>query len=351
MSNAAGQQLWRAALPRIVVSLALAGGFVWLLMRGGLPLMPPRSALARLPLWALASHVLLMALVAFLRTYRWNYLIRPIAPTAPPLRVLGISMVGFSAVFLLPLRSGEVVRPYLLARDGEVSWMQAAGTVAAERVIDGLILTSFTFVALVLATPVSPLPTALGDIPLPVSAVPAAVYSALLLFTAAFGLMTVFYIARKPARRTTELLIGIVSKRAAEWAASRLERLADGLRFLPSKKNLLPFLGATVGCWTLTVAAQWVLLQSLGLDATAAQATTIVGVQALGSLAPAGPGMFGAFQIAAFSALAMYFPTSHVKLEGAVFIFVTYTAALALNSVQFLIGFFLMSRVPARPRL
>jgi hypothetical protein len=73
----------------------------------------------------------------------------------------------------------------------------------------------------------------------------------------------------------------------------------------------------------------------------------MVGVQALGSLAPAGPGMFGAFQIAGFSSLAMYFPMEQVKVEGAVFIFVVYTAALFVNSLQFLLGFWLMAKVPA----
>jgi glycosyltransferase 2 family protein len=347
MSGPQEPKLWRGALPRILISLALAGGFLWLLMRGGLPLVPPREGLARLPWWALAGHVGLMVVVTFLRTYRWNFLIRPIAPESHPLRVLGIAMVGFSAIFLLPLRSGEIVRPYLIAQDGRLSFMQAAGTVAAERVIDGLMLTLLTFVALLLATPISPLPSSLGDLPLPVSAVPAAVYTMLTVFSGAFAVMTAFYVARRQARLVTEKVLGLVSKRAASSATATLERLADGLRFLPSKTDLLPFLAATAGCWTLTIAAQWVVLRGLSVPATMAQATTTVGVQALGSLVPAGPGMFGAFQISGFSALAMYFPIDVVRLEGAVFLFVTYTAALAINSLQFLLGFWLMNRVPA----
>lgn len=347
MTTQGSANIWRGALPRIAISLLIGGGFVWLLARGGLPLLPPREALQRLPGWTLCQFLVLTVLTAILRTYRWNYLIRPIAPNTQPLRVMGMSMVGFSAIFLLPLRSGEIIRPYLMARDGQVTFMQAAGTVGAERVIDGLVLTSFTFVALSLTTTISPLPHSLGDLPLPIAAVPAAVYSALALFICAFAVMTAFYLARQQARRLTESVVGLVSKRAASWAATTLERIADGLSFLPSKKHSLRFVAATLGCWGLTIVSQWLLLRGLGLDATLAQATTTVGVQGLGSLVPAGPGMFGAYQIAGFSALAMFFPMAQVKLEGAVFIFVTYTAALAFNVLQLVLGFLLMSRVPA----
>lgn len=346
MAAQGSTKIWQGALPRVLISLLIGGGFVWLLARGGLPLVPPREALQRLPGWTLCQFLVLMVLTAILRTYRWNYLIRPIAPNTQPLRVMGMGMVGFSAIFLLPLRSGEVIRPYLMARDGQVSFMQAAGTVGAERVIDGLVLTSFTFIALSVATPVSPLPHSLGDLPLPVAAVPAAVYSALVVFIGAFAVMTAFYFARQQARRFTEVVVGLVSKRAASWAAGTLERVADGLSFLPSKKHLLRFIVATLACWALGIFSQWLLLRGLGLDATLAQATTTVGVQGLGTLVPAGPGMFGAYQIAGFSALAMFFPMAQVKLEGAVFIFVCYSTALLFNVLQLVLGFVLMARVP-----
>lgn len=338
---------WRAMLPRGLASLLIAGGFAWLLLRGGLPLLPDRRTLARVPTWLLAAYVALSCGAAFLRCYRWNYLIRPIAPRAHALRVLGMSCVGFSAVFFAPLRSGEVVRPYLVSQDGEVTFMQAAGTVGAERVVDGLVLTLITFVSLSLATPVSPLPTSLGDLPLPVAAVPAAVYAALLTFSAAFALMTAFYVARARAQRLTHAWLGLVSERLATWVANTLGRLADGLSFLPSRHNLLRFLGQTLCMWGLVIGAQCLLLRGLGLPATVAQAATTVGVHGLGSIVPAGPGMFGAYQISGFSALALFFPLSQVRLEGAVFIFVSYTAQLGVNFLQFLAGFWLMARFPA----
>jgi glycosyltransferase 2 family protein len=337
----------KGLLPRIAVSLLIAGGFVGLLLKGGLPLVPDRVALSRLPLWALIAYLALSCLAACLRCYRWIHLVRPIDPSAQPARVFGISLVGFSAVFFAPLRSGEMARPYLLSQDRKVTFLQAAGTVGAERVIDGLVITVITFVAMSLATPISPLPRTLGNLPLPVSAVPAAVYGALLMFSTAFALMFAFYFARNTAQKVTERVVGLVSQRLATWAAATLGRIADGLSFLPSPRNLVPFLSQTLLMWALVVGAQWLLLRGLGLPATAAQAATTVGVQGLGSVVPAGPGMFGAYQIAGFSALAMFFPLPLVKMEGAVFIFVAYTAMLVINSFQFVIGFLVMAKIPA----
>src|SRR4051812_788383 len=107
MADHASESFWRKAAPRLVTSLLLAGGFVWLLSRGGLPLLPPKQAFDHLPGWTLCEYLLLLIASNILRTYRWNYLIGPIAPEAKPLRVMGMSMVGFGAIFLLPLRTGE----------------------------------------------------------------------------------------------------------------------------------------------------------------------------------------------------------------------------------------------------
>jgi glycosyltransferase 2 family protein len=338
------KRLFAGALPRIVVSLLIAGGFAWLLARGGLPLVPSEEALRRIPFWAVAAYALIQVPIIVLRTYRWVYLLRPLAPRVPVARVLGIGFVGFSAIFFAPLRMGEIVRPYLIAKDGEVTFMQAAGTIFAERVIDGLVLTLFTVISMTLATTVSPLPRYLGDLPLPLATVPAAVYTATAAFVGLFVVMTAFYAAREQARRATRFVVGLVSLRAADWAATTLERVADGLGFLPSRKHSSSFMGITLVYWALTISGQWLLMRGVGLPATFTQAATMVGIIGLGSVVPAGPGLFGAFQIASFSALALFFPLSEVRSGGAALVFVAYVAQLAMTCVQLLAGFAFMAR-------
>jgi uncharacterized protein (TIRG00374 family) len=335
-------------LPRLLISLLIAAGFVWLFRRGGLPLLPERTAFRHVRWWALPAYAALIMLASFFRTYRWLYLLRPIAPNLSRWRVFGMGLVGFCAVFLAPLRSGEVVRPLLIARDGEVSFFQATGTVGAERIVDGLVLTLFTFISLWLAPPLSPLPDKLGDLPLPVSALPAAVFSTLLVFACAFLAMALFYFARDLARRLTLRVFGLISERLARWLTSTVERVAEGLSFLPSRSHLQSFLRDTCLYWSLGIGAQWLLLWASGLNASLIQACATLGVMGLGSLVPSGPGFFGAYQIAGFSALALYFDLPLVRDEGAAFIFLSYVGQVTLNSLPGLLGFWLMRKFPRR---
>jgi glycosyltransferase 2 family protein len=342
-------RLFAGAVPRVIASLLIAGGFIWLLARGGLPLVPEEASLRRVPAWAIAGYAVTQIGSILLRTYRWVYLLRPIAPAVRPTRVMAIGFVGFSAIFLAPLRMGEIVRPYLIARDGEVTFMQAAGTVFAERIIDGLVVTLFTVSAMSLAPTVSPLPRSLGSLPLPLATVPAAVYTATLAFAGLFLAMTAFYAARGPARRATRAVVGLVSHRAADWAAQTLERVADGLKFLPSSRNLSSFVSLTLVYWVLMISGHWMLMRGAGLPATPTQAATMVGITGLGSIVPAGPGLFGAYQIAGFSALALFFPLSEVRTAGAAVIFVAYVVSLGLTCLQLFVGFWLMARSRVAP--
>ena len=186
LSTRALHMLWTHA-PRLVASLVIAGGFVWLFHKGGLPLLPPRSAFSKLELWVVPTYAVFTLTAMFLRTHRWVYLLRPIAPDISERRIVGIGMVGIAAILFAPLRMGNLARPHLLARDGKVSFFQGLGAAGAERVVDGFVLTLVTAIALWAATPISPLPNHLGDMPLPVSAIPRAVYVMLSVFTAAFA--------------------------------------------------------------------------------------------------------------------------------------------------------------------
>jgi len=334
---------WSTSAGRWGASLLIAVGFGWLLARGGLPLLPDRAGLRRFPTSATVAFCSLLVLASLLRAYRWVFLLRPIAPKLRAPRVIGVGLVGFAAIFLLPLRMGEIVRPLLLSKDKDVSFIQATGTTFAERVIDGVVLTLCAASAFGIANRISPLPSSLGDLPLPLAAVPAAVYSATFMFCGLFIAMTAFYVSRELARRTLKRALSWISPRAADWSAAALERLADGLRFLPSSANLISYLCVTGAYWGLTFAAYGLLLRGAGFEATSAQAVAVVGVLGLGVVVPAGPGLFGAFQMAFFSALALFFPIEHVKSQGAVLVFVAYVTNLVVVGVQLLAGFSLVA--------
>ncbi len=333
-----------AYAPRILASLAIALGFVWLFKRGGLPLIPPASTLSAVQPGAAAVFAVLTTAAIYFRVHRWVPLLRPVAPDITEQRVVGIGLVGIATIMLAPLRMGEAARPYLLARDGKVTFFQALGAAGAERVVDGLVLTVISAIALTLSTPLSPLPDHLGDVALPVSIIPRAIYIAATVFAGGALALTVFYGARAFARKVTMTLLSPISSKLANFVTGTLERLADGLNVLGSPENRLRFLGETLLYWLCQFVAQWFLMRACGIEGSIAQACVTLGVLGLGVIVPAGPGLFGAFQIGTYSGLALYFPLAILRTSGAAMAFISYAAQLLLNLLSLGLGFWLLAR-------
>lgn len=348
---------WKKYAPRVIASLLIAGGFVWLIQRGGLPLIPSRAVLSTLQWWAVPSYVVCTLLTCFLRTHRWVALLRPVAPDISPRRVTAIGLIGIASIMFAPLRMGEAVRPYLLARDGKVKFFQALGAAGAERVVDGLCLIVASAIALTLSTPLSPLPDHLGSMPLPVSAIPKAIYIALLVFCSASVALFVFYAARTFAHKFTHTLLSPISPKLAAFVSGTLERLADGLKVLGSPGNRGRFFGETLAYWFLQFLGQWALMRGAGVPCTLAEACVSLGVLGLGVIVPAGPGLFGAFQIGTYCGLALYFPLAILTTSGAAVVFVSYAVQLVTMALCGLLGYLILTRdrsvagAIAQPRL
>ncbi len=316
---------------KLAVSLAMMAGFALILRAGALPLWPDAEAFARARWWTIPAYAAIWSAVHFIRAARWSLLLRPVA-RVPLRRVVAVCFIGFAAIVMLPFRTGEMARPLLIRKKGELSGWEAVGTVGAERIIDGLFLTVLLFTALKLATPLDPLPDRIGALAVPVSVVPRAAYAALALFATAFMTMGVFYWRRTFARAVTERVIGLVSPRLARWLADRVEKVAAGLGFLPRARYSGPFVLMTAAYWFLNAAGTWLLAWGMGFDSISyAQACVNMGVLALGILIPNVPGFFGQFQIAIYAGFALYFPPAEVVGPGAAYVLVIYLVQLGIT--------------------
>ena len=87
--------------------------------------------------WLLALSSGITVLTMVLRALRWQYLLAPIghARFGPAFRT---TTIGFAASALLPARAGEVIRPYLLARQEGLSATATFATIIIERVLDAV---------------------------------------------------------------------------------------------------------------------------------------------------------------------------------------------------------------------
>jgi hypothetical protein len=288
----------------------------------------------------MAVYTLWFSLVWLVRAHRWAYLLRPLAEI-PKRESLAVGLVGAAAVVLAPLRLGELARPYLIDGRG-VRFAQGAGIVGAERVVDGVVLASLLMLGLLGSTALSPLPDHLGDLPMPVAAIPRAAWTSLAIFACAFLAMAAFYFARERASRVVHTLVGAVSPRLATFVATSVARVADGLTFLTQPRHALPYLRDTVVYWLMNVAGLFYVMRAGGLPATPAHAAVLMGVLSLGIMVPSGPGFFGAFQLSAYCGLALFFPLPQVVAEGSAIVFVLYASQTLVAIVFGLLGLLLL---------
>jgi glycosyltransferase 2 family protein len=329
-AEASGGSFFKRRAAATVASLLLAGALVWILNAGGLPLVPAEGALAKLDQSYVAGFVLLMAVHMFTRFARYHFLIAPLA-RLPMRRILTINAIALALITFLPLRIGEVARPAMLRKKGQLSAWAVTGTVGAERVVDGVVFSAILLAGLAIAAPHEPMPSHIGNLPIPATLVTGGATIASLVFGSAFVVMAGFYWFRVRASQLTERVVGVVSPRFAKRLAEILGRLSDGLKFLVEPRYSLPYLGVTL----ISIASQaWsieVLAHAVGIpELTFAQALVVLGLVALGFGMPNAPGFFGTVQLALYAGLAAYIAPAKVAREGATFVFVFYVVYLAI---------------------
>jgi membrane protein implicated in regulation of membrane protease activity len=314
--------------PAAIASLLLVAVFVWILGRGGFPLLPPAGWRAKLdPLhFTVFCAAMVFALVAKLA--RCHFLLAPLTKL-PFRRVMTINAIGLLLITYLPFRLGEVARPAMLREKGRLSAWAITATVGAERILDGVVFSGLLLIGLSIATPRDPLPDHVGTLPVPVWLIPQTARAAALLFAAAFVVMAAFYWLRAQARRVTQRLLGLVSHKLANRVADVVERLSDGLRFLTNLRYSLPYLAVTLASVLSQAGALQQLAAAVGMpELDFMQAVVVLGVLALGFSVPNAPGFFGVVQLALYAGLASYIAPEKVASEGAVFVFLYYVVYL-----------------------
>ncbi|MEM6957432.1 MAG: lysylphosphatidylglycerol synthase transmembrane domain-containing protein [Myxococcota bacterium] len=311
-----GPSFARRVLPKLLVSLVLGGLFALIATSGGIPIVPAAEDFAHVKWWTVGAYVVVLLITHFLRASRWRFLIAPIRPL-PMKEVVALNWIGFFAIFALPLRLGEMARPALTKMRHKISVSAGFGTIAVERVVDGLV-TSLCVAWALFALPRLETDNEAAQL------VPYYGYFALTIFGGAFVALGVFLWQRSWAVRMTELVFGIVSKRLGSLLAEKVDGVADGIRSLASPKLTVAFLFETVLYWGSNAAGMWLLGWGCGLPMTFGHAVAIMGILAIGILLPAGPGLFGAFQAAIAAGLFLYFPAEYAPHQGAVYIFLMY---------------------------
>lgn len=235
--------------------------------------------------WLLANLGVL-ALIHVLRVVRWKPLLDPIAPMSWRDHNR-IGAVGFMAMFLLPLRLGELARPYLVKAEVRgVRMTQVLATVVVERVVDGLV------VSLLLAAVLTWLPT---TDPSALAPLELGALTALAVFLSATLLLVGARWKHDLTVRFVERTAGLVSKRLAHAICDLLDSFLSGLRQQKSGRNFVIFVALTVVYWALTGVAIWTMVRAFYLPVDMVGCFAMTSCVVVGMMIPNAPGNVGSF--------------------------------------------------------
>src|SRR5262245_40719973 len=284
-SPASSRSEMRLAI-NLILSLGMLALCTWLVWPDAAERVQIQDVLAGLR-WAafapyLAGYVVLQIVVHLCRSLRWNNLLAPLGVRVPTGPLLAISSVGFMAILALPARLGEFVRPGLLRQRGYLSGSAALGTVAVERIVDGLFISIMVFGAF--------LPRRGGDAP---SWMMPAAYGALGLFAVALAFL-VFAMRRPESTVRFCLALTLLPRFAPRLAAAIEHRLLDvirGFAALGHGRSLVLFLIWTIAYWGCNGLCMWLLARAFGLPLSLLGAFATMGLLGIGISLPNSPGM------------------------------------------------------------
>jgi uncharacterized protein (TIRG00374 family) len=199
-------------------------------------------------------------------------------------------MIGYMGNNLLPLRAGEVLRAYVVARRGTNFWTTVT-TMVVERVLDGLA------VGLMLAAVffLVPVPRELE-------------WAALLFLSVDLALIAVlgaFTLAPGPVRR---IALGLTRRwpRLSARVARVLDTLDTGLAGIRTPSHVPSTVLWSTLIWVTLIATTWTCMLAAHLDLPILAGLTTLAFLGLGVSLPSSPGFVGVIQAASWAALRLF---------------------------------------------
>lgn len=311
-----------------LVSLLALGLLGWFLRNANLGNVWAALSAARRDLLLLA--VALVGVIYWARAVRWQFLLGPIGPTR-----FGIAfrstVIGFAASFLLPARAGDVLRPYLLARQEGLSASATFATIVLERVLD-MVAVLVLLAVYAWGGAARSVPDTLLR-PVQLSAAAGGAVAMLLL-----GLM--FMLASHP-ERVGAIVLGmnrVLPHRLADGLARFARAFSEGLAVARTPRPLVAAFLWSFPLWVTIALQAWCVTRALGMDMPLLGSFLVQAILVIGVAVPT-PGAVGGFHEAYRVAVTSFFGASNDAAVG---------GAIVLHAVSFIpvtmLGLWFMAR-------
>jgi uncharacterized protein (TIRG00374 family) len=269
------------------------------------------------PGWLLAAFVFTVV-VYLLRASRWQYLLAPLGK-ARWRTAFRTTVIGFAAGMFIP-RAGEVLRPYLLARQEGLSAASAFATIVVERLLDLLaVLGLFALFVVAFdpgldrAAPGAYRAVKWGGL--------AATAAAVVVFVALTAM------AGRPAalEHAVHRLERVLPGRLAARLARLLRTFAEGLAVVRQPDRLAASTALSVPLWMSIGAGAWATARAFQIDAPFTSSFLLLLLLTVGVAAPT-PGAVGGFHEAFRFGLTTFYLAPNDRAVG---------AAIVLHAISF----------------
>ena len=262
----------------LAISAVSLAAFVWWATKQESPEFPTGAR----ELLELGVCLLIYTVATLLRGWRWHTILGHAHVDHARADAYALTVVGYMGNNVLPARSGELLRVFLLGERSNARRRVILGSIIGERFLD--LLTIVTLFAALTAVGVADRPLGLGPL-------------ALVAVFAAAGLAVLWLL--KAVRRR-----------------GRLERFAELVRpFAHGTRVLVGWIGlalaaVTLVVWLLEAVIFWLVGDSLHLEITAVEALFLVVLTSFVAIIPSAPGYIGTFEA------AVVFGLDAIGIEG-----------------------------------
>ena len=276
-------------LKNLVLSTAVAAFFLYLAFRN-VPVAELGAALERFDARWLVPAVVISFSLMVMRAWRWQLALRPLEHVGLG-RLWVVCSVAYMAINLLPVRLGEVVRPWLLSRRSRVSMANVVGNLVVEKTMDSIAIVFYILVGLLTATDLPPWVRRGAWFP--------AIAAALLA-----GVVVLLWWKGEPF--VDRWVVHYLPERFGGRLNRVTRAIIDGMRVLPDGRLLLSVFVVSIALWFLPILSSYVIIRAFNFNVPFNAALIVFIFIGFGTALPNAPGMIGTYQYACVLALGLF---------------------------------------------
>ena len=299
-------------MKKLVVGIIISGILVYLSMRG-VEYKQILKGLQSANYTFLIPAIVLFLSLSFLRSLRWGVILSPLEEIGQR-KLYPITCIGFMAIALIPMRIGEVVRPYLISTKSKIPLSSSLATIFVERVLDGITLLTILLVVIFGST----VPGWLIKVG----------QSFLITFIVLVSLMLFLMFRKDLVMRVIRPLFSKLPEKISSKMETLIESFVQGFRIISSAKRLMYTIFLSLLIWVFSALAIYSLYRFQGLHLPLISSFVVLVVTVIGISLPTAPGFLGNFQFGCIMALLIYGVS---KNDAFTFSMVYYLLGIGIN--------------------